>query len=268
MARRTRFGRIRALNMLNVIDGSIAPSLAGAWDHISLTQRNGGMAMAIFSRGSADHTQDNAELARRTASGGGFSNVVALFALVFSGWSFYETVWKADSLRLFVAPQIQYADPANGVFDVYGVPVTIANTGARAGVALAFQLDVENPRTGETKRYYSAEIGSWKAASRGDGAPFAPITVPGRESVTRQILFYPRAGETVDRLVATDAGEYAFTLTLLGAPVDRLPAPLQDADRAHSVSFTMMIDGVDYRAFNDGGTLSMRRPDYQPVVSE
>lgn len=199
----------------------------------------------------------------------GFSNLVALLALIFSCWSYYETVWKTDQLRLFVAPLIGYADPSNGPFDVYAVPVTIANTGARAGVALAFELEVENAK-GEKKRYYSAETGPWKDSYAGNGAPFTPIAVAGRESVTQQILFFPRDGETVDRLVDTDAGVYRFTLTLLSAPVERLPAGLDgaEAQRRRVLSFEMQIDGLDYRAFNNGGTLSMRRPDYQPVISD
>lgn len=197
----------------------------------------------------------------------GFSNVMALTALIFSCWSFYETVWKADKLRLFVAPLIQYSDAYSGVFDAYAVPVTIANTGARAGVALSFELEVENLKSGEKKRYYSARIGSWKKNYNDEAEPFAPITIPGREALTREILFFPREGETVDRLVDTAAGAYRFTLTLNAAPVDRLPV-LSPEGRSRTLSFEMESDGVDYRAFNDGGTVSLRRPDYKPVVSD
>ena len=97
--------------------------------------------------------------------------------------------------------------------------------------------------------------------------PFAPITIPGREATTREILFFPREGETVDRLVDTDPGAYRFTLTMNAAPVDRLPVVAPE-DQRQSLAFEMQSDGVDYRAFNDGGTVSLRRPDYKPVVSE
>lgn len=207
---------------------------------------------------------------REGAGGGGmFANLSAAAALLFSGYSFYETVWRAEDLRLFVSPLIQYADPYNGPFDVYGVPVTIANTGARAGVILSFDLEVANPRSGETKRYYSADFGAWKEAYNREAEPFAPITVPGREAITRQILFYPRNGEEVDRLVETDPGTYQFKLTLNAAPVERLPEALGGgAASAETIAFEMEIDGVDYRAFNEGGTISLRRPDYAPVVSD
>ncbi|MEM9724564.1 MAG: hypothetical protein AAF909_03755 [Pseudomonadota bacterium] len=234
--------------------------------------------MRIFTGGGApDATQqagqaaqEGAELARWRAGGvGRFSNIVALVALMFSGWSFYETVWKADALRMFVAPQIQYADNSRGVFDAYEVPITIANVGARAGVVLSFEMTVENPRTGETKEYYSAEMGTIKQSFSDETTRFAPLSVGGREAATAQILFYPKSGETVDRLVEIEAGEYRFTVTMNAAPVERLPIgePSEEAGR-HSVSFVMAIDGVDYRAFNNGGSLPMRTLDHRAVVSE
>lgn len=200
---------------------------------------------------------------------GGFASVSAIVALIFSTYSFYETVWKAEDLRLFVPPVIEFSDPSNGPFDVFVVPVTIANAGARPGVALAFDLEVTNPRTGGVKRYYAAGFGSWRAASEGQWTPFAPISVAGRAQETRQILFYPRAEEEIDRHIETEAGEYGFRLTLRTASIDRLPEPLFGAAGGPKpLEFDMTIDGLDYRAFNNGGTIGFRRPDYQPVTSD
>lgn len=205
----------------------------------------------------------------KKSSGGGFANLTAIVALIFSGYSFYETVLKEDRLRLFVPPTIEFADPYNGPFDVFVIPVTIANLGARSGVALSFDLDVVNPETGETKRYYAAGVGDWRSAFEGNRTPFAPINIAGRSAETRQVMFWARAEEEIDRHIAVEGGVYEFRLTLNRATVDRAPPPFNSGDDAPvTLSFEMMIDGLDYRAFNNGGTLSFRRADYAPVASE
>lgn len=208
------------------------------------------------------------DIARRPGGGGWAANLTALTALAFSAFSFYETVWKAEDVRVFVAPQIAFSDPANGPFDVFEIPVTLANSGARDGVALSFALEVVNPRSGERKLYHSAQTGAWRAAWEGGGAAFAPLSVPGGEALTRRILFFPRAEEAIDRLVS-EAGVYRFTLTMNVAPVDRLADAIGvAADAATSLSFDMLIDDIDYRRFNQGGTIPLRTADYAPVVSD
>ena len=197
----------------------------------------------------------------------GFANCVALVAFVFSCFSYYETAWKADNLRLYAAPQIEYADAFRGVFDAFGLPVTIANTGARTGVALSFELTVEDVKTGEKKNYFSAEFGAWKASFKNEAEPFAPIAVAGRETLTRRILFFPKKGETIDRLVKTEPGTYRFTLIMHATATDRLPVA-EPEDRSVVLTFEMESDGVDYRAFNDGGSVRMNVPGYKTVVSE
>ena len=196
-----------------------------------------------------------------------FSNIVALLALVFSCFSYYETAWKADNLRLYAAPQIEFADAFNGVFDAFGLPVTIANTGARSGVALSFEMTVENLQSGEKKNYFGAEFGAWKASFNNEAEPFAPIAVPGRETATRRILFFPKKGETVDRLVSTDAGRYRFTLIMHATATERLPVA-EPEDRSVVLTFEMESEGLDYRAFNEGGSVRMNIPGYKTVVSE
>lgn len=201
--------------------------------------------------------------------GSGVANVMAFAALLFSGYSYYETVWKGPDLRLFTPGVIEFADPSNGPFDVFAIPVTIANLGARTGVALSMDLEVFNPETGETKRYYAAEIGSWKRAYAGEAEAFAPITIAGGEAGSQSVLFYPRAEETIDRHISTDGGVYGFRLQLNAAAADRTDPPFfADSEAAVALEFEMRIDGLDYRAFNDGGTLSFRRPDYSASASE
>ena len=197
----------------------------------------------------------------------GFSNIVALMALVFSCWSYYETAWKADNLRLYAAPQIEFADAFNGPFDAFGLPITIANTGARSGVALSFEMTVENLASGEKKDYFGAEFGAWKASFQNDAEPFAPIAVAGRETTTRRILFFPKKGETVDRLVKTEPGTYRFTLTMQATAIDRLPVA-EPEDRQVVLTFEMESPGFGYQQFNEGGSVRLNAPSYKTVSSQ
>ncbi|MEO1330226.1 MAG: hypothetical protein AAFW46_11230 [Pseudomonadota bacterium] len=227
--------------------------------------------MAIFKR-RGDAAHEAADAARMAAGGGGaVAHLTAMLALLVSIYSVYESVWKSDALRLFVAPTIAFADPSNGPFDVFEIPVTLVNDGARTGVALAFELEVAAPETDAVKRYYAAGTGAWREAYEGARTPFAPISVAGRGAVTERILFFPRAGETIERHVAVEGGTYRFRLTMRGAPPrDALavlggdPSPPEPT----VLEFEMTIDGLDYRAFNAGGTLEFRDADYETTASD
>lgn len=219
-----------------------------------------------MARITTDPTEGALEVAR-SSGGGWLANGLALLAIVFSGYSFYETVVKSDALTLYVSPTMDFADPSRGPFDVFVLPVTIANAGARPGVALSFDLEVTDQQ-GAVKRYYAAGFGSWRAAWDGPIDPFTPVSVAGREAETRQILFFPRASEEIDRHIAVEGGSYGFRLTMNRATPERSlfsdgegPAPLV-------VAFDMEIDNLDYRNFQEGGTMTFRRPDYAPVVAE
>jgi hypothetical protein len=89
------------------------------------------------------------------------ATIISAIALVFSGYSLWETSLKQADLNVYVTGVVAYerdltADeyilPAGG-FEVFAVPITIANGGARDGAVLALQLDVTNPRTGMTGRF-------------------------------------------------------------------------------------------------------------------
>src|SRR5258706_8402270 len=82
---------------------------------------------------------------------------------------------------------------------VLAVPLTIANGGARDGAVISLQLDVKNPATGQTERFKSAFMADAQYfGSRDDVAarlkrpklPFAPLSVAGRTSLNRTILFF------------------------------------------------------------------------------
>ena len=143
--------------------------------------------------------------------GGMLTAIASAVALLFSSYSVYETSVRRPDLRLFVPPTIQYSDPyQNDNFEVFVIPVTVANVGARSGAVLALDLEVTNPRTGQKKMFYSAEFGRWTMANAqaGNFEHFAPLAIPGKASVTASIVFYSRLDETVQEIADGSKGEY------------------------------------------------------------
>jgi hypothetical protein len=82
-----------------------------------------------------------------------------------------------------------------GGFEVFAVPITIANSGARDAAVLALQLDVSNPKTGLSARLegtYTAD-GAYFAntGARRPKTPFSALVIAGRSAWTGTVLFYP-----------------------------------------------------------------------------
>ena len=198
------------------------------------------------------------------------SNFFSLVALLVSAYSLWETSLKRSAFKVFVAPVIRYASPyQNTNFEVFAIPVTITNSGARAGTVMSMGLVVTDLATNVSKRFYSADLGQWsiEKASKGDFRPFAPIPLSGRSSHTDIVLFHARTDETVMQIVQA-AGRFQFMLTLDVAGsedfglLDRLwrspPEPLR---------FEMVLPGLDHRAFTSGsGTVALHQKDWQSSV--
>jgi len=196
--------------------------------------------------------------------GGAITAVASALALLFSAYSLYETSVRKPDLRAFVPPVIRYSSPYNNSnFEVFEVPVTFLNLGARAGTVLSMDLEVENPRDKTRKLFYSAEFGRWTMdnANALNFRPFAPISLPGKASVSESVLFYARADEKVEQL-AHDKGRYRFKLTLNSV----FPEDLGMLDRLwiskpSPVSFEMEMPEIDHRVFTQG-TLPLHAPDW------
>ena len=109
-------------------------------------------------------------------------------ALVFSGYSFYETVVKQPELRIYQPPLIYMYRQA--FRDVFAIPVTISNDGARRGTVLSFDLEVTHRDTGKTMTFQNLEFGEKLDAS---SRLFTPISVAGRTSATEVVLFHATA---------------------------------------------------------------------------
>jgi hypothetical protein len=196
------------------------------------------------------------------------SSITSILALTFSGYSLWESSLKHSDLKVFVAPVVRYASPyQNSNFEVFAIPLTISNEGARTGTVMSMGLEVSDGK--RSKRFFSADFGQWsiEKARTGDFRPFVPIPLPGRSSYTEVVLFQARTDETVMQIVE-DAGNFTFKLSLDAAlnesfgPVDRYlrkdPQPL---------SFEMILPELDHRAFTSGsGTVALHQKDWHATV--
>ena len=188
--------------------------------------------------------------------------LMSLVALLFSGYSLYESVLRAPQLSVFVAPRIDYTDPdrPEAVREVFVLPITIANDGARAATVLALGLEVANPRTRQSKIFYAARLGVWGETPL---RPFAPVVLAGRATFSSAVQFEPRNGETVPRILDQEAGKYAFTLSVDTAAARTIPG----LAAAAPLRFEMQAGELDYRFFKGTGTMELCAPDYQAPAS-
>ena len=135
--------------------------------------------MAIFQRNKSDQFINEAvdqATGASTSHAGLFATIISAFALLFSGYSFYETVVRSADFAIYVPPRIAYTDPNSPEhpFEVFIVPLTLANDGARTGTVLSIDLLVTNPRTGKTKKFYAANLGTWGLEPK---TPFMPVAL-------------------------------------------------------------------------------------------
>jgi hypothetical protein len=159
--------------------------------------------MGLFRRRAARTDSENIATKLTLHAHGVVSAVVSITALVFSAYSLWETSLKQADLSVYVTGIVtyerdltaaEYITPAGG-FEVFAVPVTIANSGARDAAVLSLQLDASNPRTGLAARFegtYTADAAYF--ANTGDKrpkTPFSALVIPGRSAWTGTILFYP-----------------------------------------------------------------------------
>jgi len=188
--------------------------------------------------------------------------LASVVALLFSAYTLYESTLRGARLSIFVAPRIDYTDPdrPEDVREVFILPITVANEGARTGTLLALNLEVTNPRTGQKKMFYAARLGTWGEAPL---RPFAPVVLAGRAIFSHPVQFEPRKGETVARILDLEAGKYNFKLTVENvASTGGL-----GGGGAVPLEFEMQNERLDYRRFQGTGTMEMWAADYQSSAS-
>jgi hypothetical protein len=213
---------------------------------------------------------DPAELATQATSaleGGRAAALLSAVALAFSGYSLWDTSLKSAEVQVFVPPVVQYASPyQNSNFEVFAIPVTLTNEGARTGTVLAMELAVTDPRTNQTKRFYAADFGRWTMEKTRSGAyePFAPVSLAGRTSRTEQVLFYPRGEEEKPNELVRQLGLYSFKLTLDIAEEGDGGNKAAGADV--NVSFNRELKFYDARSF-ENGTIPMYAADWRSTTN-
>jgi hypothetical protein len=211
----------------------------------------------------ADITTDNA----RQFSGGLGATLLSAVAVIFSGYSLWDTALKSADLRVYVPRVIYYAAPyTNTNFEMIQVPVTITNEGAQTGTVLHFDLAVTDPRTKQTKHFYAAETGVWsmERTRTRSYTGFAPLSLAGRESRTESILFYTRGDDEKPEQIIREVGPYQFTLTAtLAKDTGGINALVGKAEESKpiSVTFERMLPFYDARSF-ENGTIFMPGKDW------
>lgn len=158
------------------------------------------------------------------------SVILSISALLLSAVSLYQTVLKQANLNLFVPETITYTRDAEGNYEVFILPLTITNSGARDGVVSSLKLVGTNKQTGETivfKASYLAKAeyfmpptstGQTKVAQR-PKEPYSPIPIAGYSGFGGNILFYPETRSK--KAFMPGEGEYDFVLTSKSSAVEQ-----------------------------------------------
>lgn len=188
----------------------------------------------------------------------GASEIIAGAALLVSGYSMWSSKLTPAKLKVLVPPVIAYASPyQNSNFEAFEVPVTLVNEGARTGTVLSIDLEVTDPRTKATKRFYSADFGRW-SLERTNNLPFAPLSLAGHTRQTETVLFHTRGDDEKPDQMVYEKGPYSFRLILDDG---------SDPKRRPSVTFVRELRGYNGQALVHG-TLPMFATDWRSSTNE
>jgi hypothetical protein len=230
--------------------------------------------MAILKRRSRERddpaaTHEAVHVAEREAAFGGWpATTLSAVAVGISFVSFYLSVLQAPALELYVPPAIHYGRDAGGDTELFAIPITIANDGARSGTVISMELEVQNLKTNTSKRYYSAFLGEHPRDAAALNRQFAPVSIAGRSVFSETVRFYP-TGNALPRLVNAE-GDYAFRLQLNTAT----PAAPSVFDwlrgRTHPspATFQMTLPWIsDQQLGFRRATITMHAKDWKPTSS-
>jgi hypothetical protein len=200
-------------------------------------------------RGDEDETtvaRTAIKFAQKGARGGWLATAFSAVAVGLSCFSVYVTTLQGAKLEVYVPPAIQYGRDAGGDTELFAIPITIANAGARSGTVLAMELEVRNLKSNSVKRYHSAFLGEHPREASAPNRQFAPLSIPGRGVFSETVRFYP-SGAALPRLVDAE-GEYDFHLRLNTATpldptlLDRLQGRVEPAPVHFQMSLPWISD--------------------------
>ena len=189
--------------------------------------------------------------------GGRFATIISAIALVMSALSYYESSLKTADLRVYIPPMVHYARDGR---DVFNIPLTIANDGARTGTVLSMELDVEKLGATEgmkKRRFHSAFLGEYPSgkdtAIANSGRSFAPLAIAGHSTFTETVRFYPMDDD--DGVLVDDKGDFRFTLKLMTAKAgqpDLVEKAFRTDPKPVSFDLTMPYFAIQHIAFRNG----------------
>ncbi len=224
-----------------------------------------------FKIGGAHRAEDvgAAHAVEHGSHGGLLATVLSGFALVISGLSYYESTMKSAELSVYVPPMIHYA--RDGDSDVFNVPITIANDGARNGTVLNMELEVENLRSDAPKkkaRFHSAFLGEFPRDDKAPNRSFAPLSISGHGTFTETVRFYPMDTNPLP-FVVDDKGDYRFTLKVMTAKAESpglLEAALRTDPKPLLFELSLPYLSGQHLTFRRG-TIAMYNKNWNPAAS-
>lgn len=207
------------------------------------------------------------EIVKMRARGGWMPTVFSAVALGLSCISVYMSTLQSAKLEVYVPPTIHYGRDAGGDTELFAIPLTIANDGARSAAVLSIELEVQNLKSNATKRYYSAFLGEHPREATTSNRQFAPLSIAGRGLFSDTVRFYPAGVQP--KLVDAE-GEYVFRLQLNTAAPNEpsLLDRLQGRTQLESVSFQMTLPWIsDQQLGSRRSTIAMHAKDWKPVAA-
>ncbi len=135
------------------------------------------------------------------------ATMVSVVAMIFSAFSFYETSLRKAKLQTYPPSLVHML--RDDFRDMFVIPVTISNDGARRGTILSFRLTVTNPETKQTSEFQSIYAGKVK-----DKSLFSPVSIEGRSTYTNIIHFKSLEKGTLVQKAGGDTVPLHFSLSL------------------------------------------------------
>jgi hypothetical protein len=144
------------------------------------------------------------------AQRGRLSLVLSTLALVVSAWTLFETSLRWPTFDTYAGANWRYGRGTPVDVEVFVVPLTITNSGARPGAVLSIEMIV-TARTGQQRRFSSAAV----LQNDKDQRLFAPQTIQGQSAFAGPVVFVsaPARPDSATRPVIEANGIYNARIT-------------------------------------------------------